>query len=503
MFHRSYLARSPRRGRTVAVLPTTVVVFALVLAVLEAAVCVTGRAVASPSGRPMLLRDVNPVPPGAYGSPVAIGSTLYFTGFDHRLHSLWRSDGTAARTRRVHTFPKGQTDRVRGLAVVNGRLFFAGYDTAHGEELWRSDGTTAGTVLVRDLTPGRGGSSPYGFVALGGALYFFTHSGGLWRSDGTAAGTVRIKTGLSRGASRVVGDTLFFFMGRALWKSDGTTAGTRLVITLPSAAPLVQLVSNLTGAGGKLFFVRSLYVEDESDAFPDSYELWVSDGTAAGTSQVKNLVDGGAPAGTGVAALGDAVYFFTDGGLWRSDGTRTGTSLVADTGQGNVIFRANHKLFFFSDAGLYRSDGTAAGTVLLHGGVYGYQFIAVGDHVFFTQRPAEDFQLWVSDGTAGGTRQVAALDGYFSMLSRVAGTLFFIVTTDGKGSALWKTSGHPGRHCRGRDDRPADRGFRADRAAARRRAGLFHHNPPAVVHRRHTSGARPRFSTMTPTTPGL
>ena len=43
---------------------------------------------------------------------------------------------------------------------MNGTLFFAANDGMHGVELWKSDGTAAGTVLVKDINPGSGGSDP-------------------------------------------------------------------------------------------------------------------------------------------------------------------------------------------------------------------------------------------------------------------------------------------------------------------------------------------------------
>jgi len=49
---------------------------------------------------------------------------------------------------------------------------------------------------VKDINPGPGGSSPFGFTVLNNALYFSADDGTngfeLWRSDSTEAGTVRV-----------------------------------------------------------------------------------------------------------------------------------------------------------------------------------------------------------------------------------------------------------------------------------------------------------------------
>src|SRR5688572_15821228 len=80
------------------------------------------------------------------------------------------------------------------LTEVNGGLLFAADDGEHGPELWRSDGTAAGTVLVKDIRPGAGGSGPQNFTDINGTLYFGANDGSgksqLWTSDGTEEGTV-------------------------------------------------------------------------------------------------------------------------------------------------------------------------------------------------------------------------------------------------------------------------------------------------------------------------
>src|SRR5204863_9204611 len=86
--------------------------------------------------------------------------------------------------------------RPYGLTDVNGTLFFAGFDPANGTELWKSDGTAAGTVLVKDINPGSGGSGPDGLTNVNGTLFFRafrTNGPELWKSDGTAAGTALVR----------------------------------------------------------------------------------------------------------------------------------------------------------------------------------------------------------------------------------------------------------------------------------------------------------------------
>jgi ELWxxDGT repeat protein len=109
------------------------------------------------------------------------------------------------------------------LVVVNGTLFFAAGapnyfnpGDGNGRELWKSNGTAAGTVLVKDINPGRNSSNPLELTNVNGTLFFTadngTSIGQLWKSNGTAAGTVRVKPDVTFFPSRLtnVNGTLFF-----------------------------------------------------------------------------------------------------------------------------------------------------------------------------------------------------------------------------------------------------------------------------------------------------
>lgn len=110
----------------------------------------------------------------------------------------WVSDGTDATTEllgaglAVQFVPFSPEDRPR-FVELNGRVFFAAHDPAHGDELWSTDGTAQGTALVKDIAPGPFASYPRGLVAWQDRLWFrardAVHGMELWSSDGSAAGT--------------------------------------------------------------------------------------------------------------------------------------------------------------------------------------------------------------------------------------------------------------------------------------------------------------------------
>ena len=117
---------------------------------------------------------------------------------------------------------------------------------ATGRELCITDGTPQGTALVADLVAGPVGSNPRGLERAGDSVYFwlgeYPDAVELWRTDGTTAGTVRVIRGSRSGpeldheaAIRAAGDgphVVFSardpWHGRELWVSDGTAAGTRI-----------------------------------------------------------------------------------------------------------------------------------------------------------------------------------------------------------------------------------------------------------------------------------
>ena len=63
------------------------------------------------------------------------------------------------------------------LTAVGDTLYFTADDGVNGRELWKSDGTEAGTVLVKDINPGSGGSFPSSMTAVGDTLYFTANDG--------------------------------------------------------------------------------------------------------------------------------------------------------------------------------------------------------------------------------------------------------------------------------------------------------------------------------------
>jgi ELWxxDGT repeat protein len=181
------------------------------------------------------------------------GKLLYFAAADAAGDTaLWRSDGTTVGTKKVLTGAAAPVNP-RGLTNLSGKLLFTAFrrvgDAVVDRGLWTSNGTGAGTNLVKELVFFDGAR-----LTPAGTRVFFTvfdevSGSALWRSNGTATGTRLVKRVAADDWSMVAIGSDVYMRGleAALWRSDGTAAGTYEI-------PGVENVSNLTAAGGSLFF---------------------------------------------------------------------------------------------------------------------------------------------------------------------------------------------------------------------------------------------------------
>jgi ELWxxDGT repeat protein len=182
-------------------------------------------------------------------------------------------------------------------------------------------------------------------------------------------------------------------------------------------------------------------------------ELWRSDGTAVGTSMVRDIRPGSTASDPLLmAVVGDTVYFQARDGqhgreLWRTNGTAAGTWLGKDITPGRLGSWltdgtvAGKKLFFQLAGELWVTDGTTAGTLSLGPG--GYVATAFRDRLYFIIGGV-DGRLWRSDGTVGGTHAVPWAPHQINELAATGARLFIFSggdygqTIPGR---LWATDG--------------------------------------------------------------
>lgn len=419
----------------------------------------------------VLLKDISPNGGYSYARNfTAVGNKVFFAASDSNLAStgkgteLYVTDGTAGGTSLVldinqatynyyGTNYAGRSEPT-SLTSCNGKLFFVAQDGSHGYELWTSDGTAAGTSMVKDLTTSNDTASSYGdttnylsnLTCMDGILYFRgydpTIGNVLFRSDGTAGGTTAVVNANANPRPyevnyfKVLNNKLIFQAydstnGYELWTSDGTNAGTQVLKNInPSSNHSFPI--GFTVHAGKLYFAAS----DSRGS-----ELWVTDGSSIGTLLVKDInqtAPGSASSPKNMYSWNGKLYFTADDGsngreLWSSDGTGTGTRLVKDVfpGISDILDVSNYGdnnqpyfagvsggLLFTANSPIYSqemwvTDGTEGGTNLLvdakvgPGSAYAQNAVAFNGKIYFSASSAYfGHELWSTDLTTGNTQQV-------------------------------------------------------------------------------------------------
>ncbi|MCP3100240.1 hypothetical protein LZ198_15325 [Myxococcus sp. K15C18031901] len=264
---------------------------------------------------------------------------------------LWRSDGSTAGTQRVVPLVPGGAVEWRTVRVGGGLLFFV-VDTDGSVQAWRTDGTLTGTRVVASFPSEDGGYVPMEMGEAGDMAFFsmFDAEGttSIWGTDGSSDGTRNLFTLPADGRQprllTAVGDKLYFSLVEPVTqlltlytlRMDGLSTPVE-VATLPNpyasmgeAAPLIATTAR---AGARLFF--ELYI-GSSGATPRDTQLWVTDGTGAGTKMLRRPLSVSDEYASPLVAADEQYVFFAshsdETGVepWVTDGTTTGTRLLRD-----------------------------------------------------------------------------------------------------------------------------------------------------------------------------
>jgi ELWxxDGT repeat protein len=227
-----------------------------------------------------------------------------------------------------------------------------------------------------------------------------------------------------------VGDVVYFaaddgIHGRELWRSDGTAAGTSLVRDIVPGPDGSELM-DLTNVQGTLYFGVGSGLQQQ---------LWTSDGTPEGTVEVAAGVTANLRFGGGdLTPIGSQVFFIgsqdgSDLQLWVTDGTPAGTRALTATPGGILPRDARSRPIEYP----YATMTVVGETLYFHGNI--------------DERP-ESYALWRSDGTPDGTQPISTLDGdmfprEYWYLTPVDEALLFIARTDRQDYGLWRSNGTP------------------------------------------------------------
>jgi ELWxxDGT repeat protein len=263
----------------------------------------------------------------------------------------------------------------------------------------------------------------------------------IWITDGSSNNTIKLDSFNYPGNFNVINGNFYYTCSLSGYnffkKSDGTKAGT--ITLLPFG---YYTLTSIKAINDKIYFAINSV-------------LYVTDGTANGTKVVKGDFPYTQPTIHSLVELKDTLFFIATtydykhaayySRLWKCNGSYSGTEVVIETDSLSFI-KASFDVFhyyneiysqsailndviYFAAAGaghgleLWRSDGTAGGTYLLkainpniklnylnfinYSGSSPRNFITVGNSVYFTTIDTlYNVQLWKTDGTESGTQLI-------------------------------------------------------------------------------------------------
>ena len=460
----------------------------------------------------VMVRDIVAGAGSGNAAPVAgVGSLCYFL---HRpsalVAELWVTDGTSAGTR------KFSNRAYLGGQEMNGRFIFMASDPGPGDALMSTSGTTAAGVTevvlatnVATFYPGNngrvyfvasgglwssdgtpGGTAPVAPVSGAFAAPYFGWNGHLHGTDAFAGdgsqyrpARIPLNGGTMTHVSPVLAATfdatrLYHDLGSrlvywhkpagGLWTLYGFDGSTTTPLRSFPGSPTMNnhelpgLIRPLGKMGNTLFFAGPVDTAGH-------LELWKTDGTPGGTALVADLnvsLATRTPIVSGAAT--DTAWYFLPLADGRVQPVRT-SGRPGDQTRFGPLYRVDSageiggKLFAAAPSSSTPAAAASMAVVPVAGGAATFLpglsspmiLRPLGSRMLFTASPdAEGPELYISDGTSGGTVRLTTFPAFptstpYSLQLAPQDTyalgslVLFRVTTDAAGTEFWKTDGTP------------------------------------------------------------
>ena len=358
--------------------------------------------------------------------------------------------------------------------VFKSILYFSAIEDI-GSKLFRTDGTLAGTYAITnpesDLVPS---FEPEKFFELGGWLYM-VNNGRLWRSDGSDHSLSQVSTASYQLGNYpvVLNDDIFFTDQTAddsLWIYDTSAQTARKFFDCRTSDMLSSGIEPLIRFNGWLYFT--------CDDGVHGLELWATDGTLAHTPLYADLEGAGGSHPKDMTVFRDGLLFIATDNQYGSVKLEWTAGMSADGQPGEIVSvleqpgsptkaaflgELDGNDLFFAPDGLGQStlwslsDPHAAPQPisLLEAPVISYLTPGMqkvnarlykGQYYFNSNGPLYGNEVWATDGTPEGTRQVADVwpgsegsdPGSFAVCDQ---RLCFEADDGDHGYELWSTEG--------------------------------------------------------------
>lgn len=388
-----------------------------------------------------------------------VGNHLYFSAqYDYYTtgFNIFVSNGTSEGTHPINTDTyMGTLDSSPlNFISVNNRVLFTAQTGEWDSGIFAVDGDADSATLL-------GGASAFGHfsTAVAGNKAYVTSSGdfGIWETDGTVAGTTLLPQHGATPASTIQytnGNLYYTNYSSELWRLNTVSHEQILLKDFNEITSMQPLGSVLT-----------FRVLNENNG----EELWRTNGSSSGTYRIKTLRSGFAyPAFVNSSAIvKNTLFFIANDGingneLWRTQGSGASTYMVADLNPNDDAFKLyNYNEFdiaamtSFRDSlylsavdvsgtwSLFKTNGTAGGTIKVAAVNAVQSMIPLGRSkmLMFVYRNSDrsHVDLWVTDGTSSGTKLLREF-GYLYYpaidFKVIDGSAYFLFD-----NSVWKSDG--------------------------------------------------------------
>lgn len=348
---------------------------------------------------------------------VVLNNELIFTAYDSTgMGELWKSDGTPSGTLLLKDINQVEDSYIYNTIALNGKAVFSARDVLHGTQLWKSNGNYSGTSMIHEIDPNNNNYSFYDRIAYKNKIYFTGPDYSLWTTDGTYQNTAPFPVSISYGNYSVFNDTLYIKSGNNLWMSDGTTAGTQQIYS--------GNYDDFYISGDKTFItdMNSVYLVTPSgntliqtlNNYPTFIGSWQDTVFYYGSIQTTDTI--------WIDSLNYVTVPLIETCIYKTGGS--GYEMVSENTYPDCYFIFNGALHIFMNdnkndkAGLFRYE-SATGLVQVKSWYYPTapyfsSPTVAGNKFFFTTNDSlfasEVEDLWVSDGTTAATTKIASLN---------------------------------------------------------------------------------------------